>query len=90
MSKGIVILLEGCEGTKYTVQRDCLLRLFSQHLAEHLGIPYDSNLSAAMLTGTIAAFLSIAKSNKSLEERKQDLYDYIVTLAFGLPDLTNS
>ena len=89
MSKGIVILLEGCEGTKYTAQRDRLLRLFSEHLAEHLRLPHDNNLSAAMLTGTIAAFLSIAKSNKSLEERKQDLYDYIVTLAFGLPDLTN-
>ena len=89
MSKGIVILLEGCEGTKYTAQRDRLLKLFSEHLAEHLRLPHDNNLSAAMLTGTIAAFLSIAKSNKSLEERKQDLYDYIVTLAFGLPDLTN-
>lgn len=90
MSKGIVILLEGCEGTKYTFQRDRLLKLFSEHLAEHLGLPQDDNLSAAMLTGTIAAFLSIAKSSKSLEERKQDLYDYIVTLAFGLPNLTNS
>ena len=69
--------------------RDRLLKLFSEHLAEHLRLPHDNNLSAAMLTGTIAAFLSIAKSNKSLEERKQDLYDYIVTLAFGLPDLTN-
>lgn len=86
MSKGIVILLEGCEGTKYTFQRDRLLKLFS----EHLELPQDDNLSAAMLTGTITAFLSIAKSNKSLEERKQDLYDYIVTLAFGLPNLTNS
>lgn len=28
MSKGIVILLEGCEGTKYTFQRDRLLKLF--------------------------------------------------------------
>ena len=82
--------MEGCEGTKYTFQRDRLLKLFSEHLAEHLGLPQDDNLSAAMLTGTIAAFLSIAKSSKSLEERKQDLYDYIVTLAFGLPNLTNS
>ncbi|WP_195270686.1 TetR/AcrR family transcriptional regulator [Eubacterium sp. 1001713B170207_170306_E7] len=89
MSKGVVILLEGCEGTKYMAQRDRLLRLFSEHLAEHLKLPHDNNLSTAMLKGTIAAFLSIAKSDKSLEERKQDLYDYIVALAFGLPDLTD-
>ena len=93
MSKGIVILLEGCEEQIYRSARPSAQAFFPEHLAEHLRLPHDNNLSAAMLTGTIAAFLSIAKSNKSLEERKQDLYDYIVTLAFlvfqtlQIPDL---
>lgn len=88
MSRRIVILLEGCDGTKYEAEKNRLLRLFSDHLAEHLNISPENSLSNAMMSGIIAAFLSIAKSGKNLEERKQDLYDYIVTFAFGLPDLS--
>ncbi len=40
MSKGIVILLEGCEGTKYTVRRNCLLKGFFPSISPSiLGFP---------------------------------------------------
>ena len=90
LNDAFVILLEGCEGTKFEKYKQEFTKLFSNHVADHLKVDKGSFLPKAFSQGAISAFVMIVKNKKSFEEKKHDLREYILTMALGLPVIKNN
>lgn len=87
LSAPFLILLDGCEGTKYQAVRDTLITRFTNHVADHLGVGSQSALPRIIVTGFFSSLLLIAKSKKSMQEKMDELLQYVVAVSFGMPDL---
>lgn len=85
LSNSLMILLEGCEGTKYEAYREDFLNLFQQHIAVHLNVEPDSFLAKSICFGFLSSLLFIGKNKKNIETGKKDLTNYIKTMILGLP-----
>ena len=86
LSEPFIILMEGCEGTKYESYKVLFTTAFSDHVANHLNIKNgNAFLPQSFTHGGITAILIIAKSKKSMNDKIKDLSDYIYTMTYGLP-----
>jgi len=85
LSNSLMILMEGCEGTKYEPYRESFSNLFQIHLANHLNVQPDSFLARSIAHGFISSLLFIGKNKKSMETGKTDLIGYIKTMTLGMP-----
>lgn len=85
LSNSLIILLEGCEGTKYEHYKDEIYTLFQNHISIHLDTKPDSFLVKTMVHGFVSSLLFISKHKKNLEEGKKDLIQYIKTIVLGFP-----
>ena len=85
LSNSLMILMEGCEGTKYEPYRDNFIKLFQRHLSNHLNVEPESFLSRSLAHGFISSLLFIGKNKKNMETGKSDLINYIKTLVLGMP-----
>ncbi len=85
LSNPLIILMEGCEGTKYEPYRELFLTQFQKHLAIHLNVDPNSFLAKSIVLGFVSTLLFIAKNKKNMEEAKKDLVAYIKTMTLGLP-----
>jgi AcrR family transcriptional regulator len=85
LSTPLVILIEGCEGTKYELYRDQFIDQFQKHIANHLNVEPDSFIAKSLVHGFISSLLFISKNKKNVEEGKKDLMAYIRTMTLGMP-----
>ena len=85
LSNSLLILLDGCEGTKYESYRQTFLTLFQAHLTTHLNVEADSFLARSLAYGFLSTLLFIGKNKKNMEEGKKDLTNYIKMMVLGLP-----
>lgn len=85
LSDSLLILMEGCEGTKYESYRQVFIDLFQKHIANHLNVDSKSFLARSIAHGFISSLLFIGKNKNSLEEGKEELTNYIKTMVLGLP-----
>lgn len=85
LSNSLLILLEGCEGTKYEPFRQSFFELFQKHIAVHLKVGANSFLAKSIAYGFMSSLLFIGKNKKSMEEGKRDLINYIKAMVFGMP-----
>jgi len=85
LSNSLMILMEGCEGTKYEPYRDTFLNLFQKHLSTHLNVEPESFLSRSLAHGFLSSLLFIGKNKKNMETGKKDLINYIKTMTLGMP-----
>jgi AcrR family transcriptional regulator len=85
LSNSLLILMEGCEGTKYESYCEIFLDLFQKHLAIHLNVNPDSFLARSFAHGFFSSLLYISKNKKNVEEGKNNLLDYIKTMTIGMP-----
>lgn len=85
LSNSLLILMEGCEGTKYEPYRNNFLELFQRHLAVHLNVEPESFLAKSLAHGFLSSLLFIGNNKKSMEEGKNDLINYIKLMVLGMP-----
>lgn len=85
LSNSLLILMEGCEGTKYEPYRGIFLNLFQSHLSTHLKVESESFLAKSMAHGFISSLLFIARHMDNVESGKKDLINYIKTMTLGMP-----
>lgn len=85
LSNSMLILMEGCDGTKYEAYRNTFLDLFQAHIATHFNAPPDSFLARSISYGFLSTLLFIGKNKRSLDDGKQDLINYIKTMVLGMP-----
>lgn len=85
LGDSFLILMEGCEGTKYETCKDTFLTLCQNHLAHHLNVEPNSFLAKSLIQGFLASLIFIGKNKKNMEEGKKSLINYIKTIALGMP-----
>lgn len=85
LSKPLLILMDGCEGTKYEHYRQTFLNLFQAHVSMHLCIEADSFIARIIAHGFLSSLLFIGKNMKSLEDGQRDLMNYIKIMVLGFP-----
>jgi len=85
LSNSFLILMEGCEGTKYAHYRELFLSLFQKHLATHINVEPDSFLTKSLALGFLSSLLFIGKNKKNMEDGKRDLFNYIKIMVLGMP-----
>ncbi|MHB8130511.1 MAG: TetR/AcrR family transcriptional regulator [Mobilitalea sp.] len=85
LSNSFLILMEGCEGTKYAHYRELFLSLFQRHLATHIKVEPDSFLTKSLALGFLSSLLFIGKNKKNMEDGKKDLFNYIKIMVLGMP-----
>lgn len=85
LSNSLLILMDGCDGTKYEAYRQTFLDLFQTHLATHLSVEPDSFLARSFAHGFLSTLLFIGKNKKNMEEGKKDLTNYIKMMILGMP-----
>lgn len=85
LSNSLLILMEGCEGTKYEHYRETFLHLFQIHLASHMKVDPESFLARSLVLGFVSSLLFIGKNKKNMESAKNDLLQYIKIMVFGMP-----
>lgn len=85
LSNPLLILMEGCEGTKYEPYPGKFMDLFEAHIARHLNVEPDSFLARSFAHGFLSTLLFIGKNKKSAEDGKKDLIAYIKTMTLGFP-----
>lgn len=85
LSNSLLILMDGCEGTKYESYRQTFLDLFQTHLAAHLSVSPDSFLARSLAHGFLASLLFIGKNKKNMADGKEDLTNYIKMMVLGMP-----
>lgn len=85
LSEPFIILVEGCEGTRYEKYKDTLIEEFSAHIGEHLNLPQNHQITKIFISGSLTAIMMIAKSKKSMEDKIEDFYTYLLTLTYGFP-----
>lgn len=84
ISPSFLILLRGCEGTKYESVRKELLDRFCAHIGEHLGMEPDDIVCETMTKIYIEGAISIGEKNISNEEKKRHIKNYILTSSLGV------
>ncbi|MPW26491.1 TetR family transcriptional regulator [Alkalibaculum sp. M08DMB] len=85
LSNSLLILMEGCEGTKYESYRETFLDLFQEHIAIHLNVEGKSFLARSVAHGFLSSLLFIGKNKKNMEEGKNELITYIKVMVLGMP-----
>ena len=85
LSNALLILMEGCEDTKYEAYRNTFLDLFQNHIATHLNVEADSFLAKSLAHGFISSLLFIGKNKSSFESGRRDLIQYIKAMTLGMP-----
>lgn len=85
LSNSLLILMDGCDGTKYESYRQTFLNLFQSHLATHMSIESDSFLARSLAHGFLSTLLFIGKNKKNMEDGKKDLTTYIKMMVLGMP-----
>lgn len=85
LSNSLMILMDGCEGTKYQAYRESFMLLFQKHIATHLHVEPESFLARSIAHGFISSLLFIGKNKKSMDSGKKDLVNYIKAMVFGMP-----
>lgn len=90
LSKPIVILLEGCEGTKFQTFRNDIVSVFRGHLREHVDMyPEGCILNRELFTNAVvesimAAIIVISKTMQTEEEAMNALTKYIKMILIGM------
>ncbi len=83
-----IILMEGCSDTKYEAYREQFGEMITDHAREHLDemMPHHNNefLSKAMGQSFLSVLLFIGKNKKSVEEGKNELMRYVMSLITGI------
>jgi len=85
LSNSLLILMDGCEGTKYESYRQTFLDLFQAHLATHLSVEPASFLARSLAHGFLSTLLFIGKNKKNMADGKKDLTAYIKMMILGMP-----
>ena len=85
LSNSLIILMEGCEGTKYEPFRQIFFQLFQNHIAFHLKVESNSFLAKSMAHGFLSSLIFIGKNKKNMEDGRKDLLNYIRTMVLGMP-----
>lgn len=86
----VIILLEGCEGTKYEQFRDHVYHVFYSHLSEHFEHIEEKDFIGkelyihTVVTSIIDAIIYIAKNKRSVEEGSKVLMEYIKMILIGM------
>lgn len=84
LSNVMVILMEGCENTKYEKTRDQLTAIFHKHLTEHFPGEKNELLNHIIVHTIISAILYAAKNKKNMEEGVEMLSKYLRMLVLGM------
>lgn len=84
LSNVVVILLEGCEGTKYESFKITIHDLFKEHMMEHLNHDPDDIFTEIIVQSIISSIISVAKFPSTKEEKKRALLKYFHMLFYGL------
>lgn len=84
LGRPFVILIEGCEGTKYAGYKEIFLEMFREHLREHLKGSQHEMLVNMLAHSFLQGVIFIAKNKGSLEEGKKDLTHYLQMMIQGI------
>jgi AcrR family transcriptional regulator len=84
LSNVVVILLEGCEGTKYESFKITIHDLFKEHMLEHLKHDPDDIFTEIIVQSIISSIIYVAKFPSTKEEKKRALLKYFHMLFYGL------
>ncbi len=85
LSNSLLILLDGCDGTKYEAYRQLFLDLFQAHLATHMRVESGSFLARSLAYGFLSTLLFIGKNKENMTNVKKDLTNYIKMMILGMP-----
>lgn len=83
-SQPFLILLKGCEGTRYESLRKELIDRFSAHMAAHMGVEPDDIICEIMIRVYIDGIIFIGEKKIKEDEKMKHLKNYIMTAAFGV------
>lgn len=84
LSNVVVILLEGCENTKYEGFRTSIHDLFKEHMSGHLRNDPDEIFTEIVVQTMISGIIYVAKLSSSKEVKKRSLLKYFNMLIYGL------
>lgn len=84
LSNVVVILLEGCEKTKYEPFKSTIHDLFKEHMMEHLRYDPDDIFTEVIVQTMISSIIYVAKFPSSKDEKKRALIKYFHMLFYGL------
>lgn len=90
LTNAVVILLEGCENTKYASFQQNVYQVFYEHMLEHMEHISEENFPGKQLyihtivSSMLNAVIYIAKNKSSYEEGKNVLIQYIKFMIIGL------
>ncbi len=79
-----IILLEGCEGTKYAYVREAIISVFKGHLAEHLAGNKNELLVNTLIHTVVMALLYIAKNKNDVEQGYDAIQKYLKLIIVGM------
>jgi AcrR family transcriptional regulator len=89
LSNVVVILIEGCEGTKYEPFKKVICDQFKEHMTAHLRHDPDEIFTDMFVQVMITSIICIAKFPSSYEEKKTALIKCFRFLFYGLIFGTN-
>lgn len=85
--KGLVLLLESSQGTKYDGSREKLYKLVEEHFLEHLNEFDSNNISIKYInvvaTQFINGFIKIIKENEEIEQRNSLIAEHLLFYMIG-------
>lgn len=84
LSNVVIILLEGCENTKYETFKMSIHDLFKEHMSDHLRNDPDEIFAEIVVQTIISSIIYVAKFSSSQEEKKRSLLKYFHMLFYGL------
>ncbi len=84
LSNVLVILLEGCEGTKYQSFKITIHDIFKDHMLDHLNRDPDDIFIEMIVQSIISSIIYVAKLPSTKEEKKRALFKYFHMLLYGL------
>ena len=87
MTPALVILIEGCRGTKYENAKDVLIKIVSEHYMEHIKECNDNYLnpeiSSILAKQFIMGIVQIIKEYKDLKIVERLIVEYIIFYVIG-------
>ena len=79
-----VILMQGCDNTKYEAIKNKLVQLAASHLASHYKTEECNKYLQIIVNSMIQTFIDIAKKNLSPEEASNLVKEYMITVLLGM------
>ncbi len=84
LSDIVIILLEGCEGTKFEHLKYDILKCIFEHLEDHLQLDPDPIFNQSMVHSFVSTVVYIAKLSCPIEDKKRSLLRYFTVMIIGL------